>query len=515
MSATKRYPVVIALEMPVGRVLLSAQQTRLDAQRLRYRGSKEIYLTTYRGPAGMFSSFVYQTIPLKNISLDISNPRIVTQNPLTTEAEIVSYLFQHEELAPFIRKIVREGKNLGAERPFVVKDGNGYIVVEGNTRIAAYKLLTGVLAAPPEIAPLLPTISEEMKASFLDVDCSIAPTRDALLPIMANSHFGTGDKSKWGYLGSRKALYDLWEKGRTPVDIALAFDRTESEIRQFILEYQLYRHALAAEWTSEQEHKLTEPGVEFNPPVRFLQTTGHKTKLGVTYDTVMLKVNFADAEAKRKFRHLIKKLVIERTAGVTATANWDQVFGDYVPAKAPAEPTPAKPGEPQAGPSGGPSEPPAQAPDDVIDRHLAKPGAGDPKDPPEPRPKPGILFTYPVKVTSGLLTQMMKEAKSLNCNTFPAAGTFLLRSMVETLLKHLIDEAKANPNGETLSLEKCLSYCMGNVVNLPADDRKVLKEFQKNHLDYLNLGAHGNVVPNPTRLFSARDAIEQFIKRYI
>jgi hypothetical protein len=61
---------------------------------------------------------------------------------LPTEDKIFEYFFEHEKLAMFIKQIAADGKNKGAERPYVVKDRNKYTVIEGNTRIAAYKILT-------------------------------------------------------------------------------------------------------------------------------------------------------------------------------------------------------------------------------------------------------------------------------------------------------------------------------------------------------------------------------------
>ncbi len=139
-----------------------------------------------RGGSPMYAGFEYESIPLANIFLDAKNPRIVTQTKLNSQKEILKYLFEHENLEGFIKKIATEGKNQGAERPYVVKTGGTYTVVEGNTRIAAYKILTGLLSAPKNYAASIPQISEKAKGSLLMVDCSIAPNRDALLPIRAH-----------------------------------------------------------------------------------------------------------------------------------------------------------------------------------------------------------------------------------------------------------------------------------------------------------------------------------------
>jgi hypothetical protein len=101
----------------------------------------------------------------------------------------------------------------------------------------------------------------------------------------------------------------------------------------------------------------------------------------------------------------------------------------------------------------------------------------------------------------------MHEAKNLNCKKFPAAGTFLLRNVVEAILKHIIDGQKAHTGGGNLDLEGSINLCVSNNVKLSKEDKKVLSQFKKDYLDYLNLGAHGNVIPNITSLNAARDSI--------
>jgi hypothetical protein len=257
----------------------------------------------------MFAGFKYESVPLKDIALDDRNPRIVSQTPLSSQGEILSYLYENEDLESFVKKIASEGKNLGAERPYVVKKGSGYIVIEGNTRIAAYKLLTGLVKPPSDHAGTVPHISDATRKNLQNIDCSIAPDRDALMPIMASAHFGTGDKSKWGYLGSRKAVYDEWKSGKTLPKLAKLFHVTQGEIKELILEYQLYRKALSLTWTHTEKDILLKPNLAFNPPVRFLQSSGHKDKMGISYDNANLKVVMAK-DADKKFKHLLNKLVI-------------------------------------------------------------------------------------------------------------------------------------------------------------------------------------------------------------
>jgi hypothetical protein len=453
----------------------------------------------------MYEKFKYESVPLKDIALDDRNPRIVTQTPLASQGEIVSYLYENEDLESFIKKISSEGKNAGAERPYVVKKGAGYVVIEGNTRIAAYKLLAGLIKPPKDHEGTVPHISEATKKHLQNVDCSIAPDRDALMPIMASAHFGTGDKSKWGYLGSRKAVFDEWKAGKTLPKLAKLFHVTQGDIKDLILEYQIYLKALGLQWTHTEKEILLKPNLAFNPPVRFLQTSGHREKVGITYDSANLKVVFDNKEAEKKFKHLIGKLVINPSKGLGATATYDAVFADYGAAAA-AKPTGGKKTG-STGSAGGS----AGGGTGSGSTGGGKAGSGG-----STAAKPGSLFGYPVKkINNALVTQLLKEAKEINCKKFPAAATFLLRNIVETVLKHIIDEQGANKAGQKLDLETSLNLCIGNNVKLSHADNSILSEFKKDHLVYLNLGAHGNVIPNDTRVLAARDTIDQFIKRHV
>jgi hypothetical protein len=460
-----------------------------------------------RRPGGdtVFSEFKYGSLPLHTIQLDDRNPRIVTQAKLSSQDEILKYLYDYENLRGFISKIAAESKNVGAERPYVVKAGTAYVVVEGNTRIAAYKILTGLLTPPNDYQGTVPDISDELRNSLLMVDCSIAPSRDALLPIMANAHFGLGDKSKWGYLGSRKAVYDEWKAGKSAPELAVAFDRTEPQIRELILEYDLYLTSLGLQWSKKDKAALLHPAVKFNPPVRFLESSGHKAKVGISYDTASLKVVLKGAKPRKKLKHLIQKLVIKPVKGLGATASYEAVFKDF-DATAPQTGVTSGGGsgtvEGSGSTTGGGSTGSAQS-------------TGATSSGQKFTLKPGALFAYPVTLSNALISHLMKEAAEGNWTKLPAAGTFLLRNIVESILKEVIDSQKANPASHTLDLEKALNLCGGPSVALPKEDKKILKLFQKNYLNYLNLGAHGNIIPNAGMLFGARDCIDQFIKRNV
>lgn len=178
--------------------------------------------------------------------------------------------------------------------------------------------------------------------------------------------------------------------------------------------------------------------MEFNPPVRFLQSTGHKSALGIDFDRINLKIVFAQEETKRKFKHLVRKLVVDTGKGLSATSTYKDVFADYVEQRGPGSGNDSATAGGGSASNGTDSQPGSAGGD--------KPGGGG-----STLPK-GALFGYSPSTNSAMHHQLMKEAKSLNCEKFPAAGTALLRCIVETLLKSIIHDQGANHKNNLLSL---------------------------------------------------------------
>lgn len=145
----------------------------------------------------VLSTTKYDSVPLNDIALDDRNPRIVSQTPLSSQSEILAYLYENEDLEAFVKKIASEGKNLGAERPYVVKKGFGHIVIEGNTRIAAYKLLTGLVKPPSDHAGRCPIFRMRRKriyrtstAASLQIATRLCQSWQALTLVQAISPSG-------------------------------------------------------------------------------------------------------------------------------------------------------------------------------------------------------------------------------------------------------------------------------------------------------------------------------------
>ena len=270
----------------------------------------------------------------------------------------------------------------------------------------------------------------------------------------------------------------------------------------------LYLEALELEWTQAEKDVLLRPSIEFNPPVRFLQSTGHKQLVGIELDKVNLEVKFTDANAKAKFKYLVKRTVIDDN-GPSATASYGEVFADFV-----VPTTQEGGGAAQEAKGNGADANSAGSSDAGMQTKGSTSGAATGGGTEGNGLKPNALFNYAVTRNDLTLRQLMKEAKGLNTKNFPAAGSALLRSVVEVILKLIIDEKGINQSGKLHDLASAVNLVIGQA-SISADDTKILKEFRTSHVGYINLTAHATIVPNHGRLMMARDCIDAFVKRNI
>lgn len=78
---------------------------------------------------------------IDNLKLDVRNPRFSYQSAKEmNQTEIVKYLIANHAVYELAKAIAINGYLLN-EEPIVSKEGDSYVVLEGNRRVAACKIL--------------------------------------------------------------------------------------------------------------------------------------------------------------------------------------------------------------------------------------------------------------------------------------------------------------------------------------------------------------------------------------
>ncbi|MDF2571144.1 MAG: hypothetical protein K0R55_2748 [Sporomusa sp.] len=151
-----------------------------------------------------------EKIPLNLLKFDPQNPRLPSfLQGETSERKIIDYMLRDEGLTDLMGSLAQLGY-AEAEPLLVVPDQHGcYIVVEGNRRLAALKLLS-----QPDLASIRRTTIQQVLEAAMNIPTNIPvieyPNRDAILDYLGYRHI-TGIK-EWDSMAKAKYLEQLYAK---------------------------------------------------------------------------------------------------------------------------------------------------------------------------------------------------------------------------------------------------------------------------------------------------------------
>ena len=168
------------------------------------------------------SKGIQQTIALEKLYFDPKNPRLPGGKRTADEQIVLQWMLQNGDLPELMRSIASNGYS-DAEPLLVTPTNDGFIVVEGNRRLAALKLLYN-----PSLATLrrktIEEIAENAKYTHItDIPVILYEKRRDILDYLGFRHI-TGVKP-WGprekaeYL---KQLFEMYKDAETPIKTTLS-----------------------------------------------------------------------------------------------------------------------------------------------------------------------------------------------------------------------------------------------------------------------------------------------------
>ena len=162
---------------------------------------------------------VPKRIPLGELVFDPQNPRFPPEINQGAEEVLIERFIRDERLLELIESIGNQGYFVG-EPLLVIEDLGGYVVLEGNRRLAALKLLSGEIEAPSGRI----SIENAVKNATVkpkDVPCLIFPDRTEILRYLGFRHI-TGVKA-WSALQKARYIKRLREEyySHLPYDAGL------------------------------------------------------------------------------------------------------------------------------------------------------------------------------------------------------------------------------------------------------------------------------------------------------
>lgn len=150
-----------------------------------------------------------QHIEISKLFFDPENPRLPREVNGSDDEEVLDFLISNANVDDLMKSIGSQGYFPGEPLLVVPKDLNSkdYIVVEGNRRLGALKLLAG--ATPPRKAGTIKAIIEEVDKEIIEVPCIVFESRDNILGYLGYRHI-TGIK-EWDHLAKARYLKQLYD----------------------------------------------------------------------------------------------------------------------------------------------------------------------------------------------------------------------------------------------------------------------------------------------------------------
>ncbi|MBQ4851928.1 hypothetical protein [Pseudoalteromonas sp. MMG012] len=209
-----------------------------------------------------------QNINLTELELDRENPRLPTKlrNSGSTDTQIISWMLQDASIIELMMAIGEADFFVG-EAILVVWDENRskYIVVEGNRRLTAVKLLSN-----PGLATLhkkkIAKVIEESNYQPAAIPCIVFDSRNDITQYLGYRHV-TGVKS-WGVLAKARYINELYKSlGEETLadkcrELAKAIGSRSDHVRKLLVSYWIYEQVEDANFFNIAE--LDESTIYFN-----------------------------------------------------------------------------------------------------------------------------------------------------------------------------------------------------------------------------------------------------------
>lgn len=160
----------------------------------------------------MSNFWPYKVLKVSSLNLDDRNPRLTRDGKYDSPRDIIQHLFQHEDTSQVAQSIATRGF-FASEPLLAIKQGNVYVVLEGNRRLAALKaLLKPDLLDGASRKAVEKLIAKAGDRDFSKVPVVIAPGRRQTDKLLAGRHIGTPVKA-WDAANRAAFILEKIEEG--------------------------------------------------------------------------------------------------------------------------------------------------------------------------------------------------------------------------------------------------------------------------------------------------------------
>lgn len=452
-----------------------------------------------------YTKWEEKQISVNNILLDSHNPRIPPDLGPRDQRSLLAVLVEHDKVEELARNIARNGY-FPTESLIVVRKNGNTIVIEGNRRLAALKLLIAPEAAPEDQKSKFRSLSNRIDISKIKkVKVVVAPNREAVAPILMSRHTSPQIEA-WKPIMKAAFYYRLLQDGITIEDLSHEYNIAEPEIIRYLRMYKMYQIACSLALPDDVAKIVSNPR-EFSATTleRYYGYNIAREFLGISFGEGADIVGSID---KDEFKKGYKKVITDIATGkvdsrvLGNTQNAQKYIDSFSEQESPDL---SKKGYFTA-------DTLLETPHDAT-KITVRQGKAAKK--PKPKPKGLIPNHISCDVYNQRINDVFNELKTLPVAKYPNATAVLFRSLLEMSLSHYLggsgelnvmiedERQKREKRNQTLesdwqpSLKRMLTHLTSQTCKIIQNPNliKVLKKFtsEKEELlshDSLNYFVH-------------------------
>lgn len=195
-------------------------------------------------------------VPIDRIILDVDNPRL-DDYAKNNDLLAIAYLVQFEEVIDLAKKIHEVGGLFPAEQIICLKQGDDYVVLEGNRRVAACKiLLRPSLVSKEHLAKQIPRIDENLRKNIETLEVQTVPTRQVSNPIIAKLHLSKYNRKHWNLRRRINAAKNFLNENIPIEEVSKYFEETNDDIYRYVRYFECINQTLMTPFLSDFEKEI-------------------------------------------------------------------------------------------------------------------------------------------------------------------------------------------------------------------------------------------------------------------
>lgn len=257
-------------------------------------------------PKPNYENWPREKVKVADLFLDPENIRLQVEVKSSQEA-LINDLFVNEKALQILESIAANGF-FPDEIPVVIKEDQKVVVIDGNRRVAALKVLNR-----PEIVPSMETVVRKLLKNagktIKEIEVVVSPNRDAVRRFLASKHT-QNTRRPWRPLRQAYFYKAELERGKTVEN--LRSDYPGVDIDKFLRLINIHKIAKAIQYDSDQVNQKVHNERSFPASTieRLYEDKQIRNFLGFDFDKDgEVRISIKKTEFEKGFKKIIQDVV--------------------------------------------------------------------------------------------------------------------------------------------------------------------------------------------------------------